>query len=132
MATNTANPMLDDGPAQSTPKAAASKAATGSPTASPAPESAALTERSFADAAEIAKASIADTAAKAQRAVQETIETLRAQSRTYVDTAGQQFDVAQRYVTERVKERPMTATLAGVGVGLLLGLLLAGRNHRSH
>ncbi len=34
----------------------------------------------------------------------------------------------QRYVVERVKERPVTATLAGLGVGLLLGLLLANRS----
>jgi ElaB/YqjD/DUF883 family membrane-anchored ribosome-binding protein len=37
-------------------------------------------------------------------------------------------DEAQRYVVERVKERPVTATLAGIGVGLLLGLLLANRS----
>jgi ElaB/YqjD/DUF883 family membrane-anchored ribosome-binding protein len=29
-----------------------------------------------------------------------------------------------------VKERPVTATLAGIGVGLLIGLLLAGRGDR--
>lgn len=74
------------------------------------------TERTFADTA---------------RKVQDGIETLRAQSRVYVDAAGQRFDTAQRYVTERVKERPLTATMAGVGVGMLLGLLLAaGRNSR--
>lgn len=127
MATNTANPMLDDA---GTAKSAAPKSTgpMGGPTASAAP-STTNGERSFADAAEIAKAQITETAARAQRAVQETLETLRSQSRTYVDTAGQQFDVAQRYVTERVKERPLTATMAGVGVGLLIGLLLASRNH---
>jgi len=35
---------------------------------------------------------------------------------------------AQRYVMERVKERPMTATLAGLGVGVLIGLLLSNRS----
>lgn len=125
MPTNTANPSLDDaGMAKSAPNSPGAAAASSAPSAS-------SSERSFADAAEIAKAQITETAHRAQRALQETLDTLRAQSRTYVDTAGQQIDVAQRYVTERVKERPLTATMAGVGVGLLLGLLLAGRSHHS-
>ena len=44
------------------------------------------------------------------------------------DNAGEHFDEAQRYVVARVRERPLTATLAGLGVGLLLGLLLANRS----
>jgi ElaB/YqjD/DUF883 family membrane-anchored ribosome-binding protein len=63
-----------------------------------------------------------------EQAVQEGMEQLRAQSRVYADTAGQQIDEAQRYVTERVKERPLAATGAALGVGVLIGLLLsAGR-----
>ena len=53
-------------------------------------------------------------------------ETLRAQSRTYTDTASQQVEDAQRYASERIRERPITATLAGLGVGVLIGLLLSG------
>lgn len=87
-------------------------------------------EKSFAEAAEAAKTSITEAATRAEIAIKEGLETFRAQSRTYADTAGHQLDVAQRYVSERVKERPITATLAGVGVGLLLGLLLAGRGDR--
>jgi len=80
-----------------------------------------------------ANGSVHDAARKAERMIQDGIEILRSHSRVYVDAAGQQFDSAQRYVSERVKERPMTATMAGVGVGLLLGLLLAGgRSRRSH
>ncbi|WP_269715206.1 hypothetical protein [Caulobacter sp. NIBR2454] len=89
------------------------------------------TKRSFKDTASVAKAGLTDAAHKAEKALKESAEVLRAQSRTYVDNAGQYFDEGQRYVVERVKERPVTATLAGVGVGLLLGLLLANRsNHR--
>jgi ElaB/YqjD/DUF883 family membrane-anchored ribosome-binding protein len=84
-------------------------------------------EKSFAEAADLAKASISEAANRAETAIREGLETFRAQGRTYADSASQQLDVAQRYVSERVKERPITATLAGVGVGLLLGLLLAGR-----
>lgn len=79
------------------------------------------------------KALLSDAARRAERIVQDGLETLRAQSRVYVDAASQQLDTAQRYVVERVKERPVTATMAGVGVGLLLGLLIAGgrNNHRA-
>ena len=88
-------------------------------------------DRGF-DTPEGAKAMLADYARRAERIVQDGLETLRANSRVYVDNAGQQFDTAQRYVVERVKERPVTATMAGVGVGVLIGLLLAGSRRRSH
>jgi len=64
----------------------------------------------------------------AEKVLKESVETLKAQTRAYTDNAGEHFDEAQRYVVERVKERPVTATLAGLGVGLLLGLLLANRS----
>ena len=83
-------------------------------------------ERSFHEATAAAKSTLSDTAKRFEKTVAEGLDTLRAQSRAYTDNAGQRIDEAQRYVTERVKERPLTATLAGVGVGLLLGLLLAG------
>jgi ElaB/YqjD/DUF883 family membrane-anchored ribosome-binding protein len=62
---------------------------------------------------------------KIQQAVQDGLEQLRAQSRTYADTAGQQVEHAQQYVTERVRERPLAATGAALGVGVLIGLLLS-------
>lgn len=95
--------------------------------------SAGLNDASFTTP-EGAKAYMAEVSRRAERIVQDSLETLRAQSRVYVDTAGEQLDTAQRYVVEKVKERPVTATMAGVGVGLLLGLLIAsGRNsNRNH
>jgi len=86
-------------------------------------------ERSFVEAATAAKASLAEAAKRVEKSVAEGLDTLRAQSRTYTDTAGQQLDDAQRYVTERVRERPLTATLAGLGVGVLIGLLIAGNRN---
>ena len=72
-----------------------------------------------------AQKSFADAARRIEKVVSEGIEQLRAQSRAYADTAGESFDQASQYVTERVKERPLAATGAALGVGVLIGLLLA-------
>ena len=72
-----------------------------------------------------AQRNFADAAKRIERAVQEGVEQLRAQSRTYADTAGQQLDQAQQYVTERVKERPLAATGAALGIGVIIGLMLS-------
>src|SRR6185369_9602332 len=77
-----------------------------------------------------AQRSFADAARRIEKAVSEGIEQLRAQTRAYSDTAGQQIDQAQQYVTERVKERPLAATGAALGVGVLIGLLLAAASSR--
>jgi ElaB/YqjD/DUF883 family membrane-anchored ribosome-binding protein len=77
-----------------------------------------------------AQKSFADAARRIEAAVQDGLEQLRAQSRTYADTAGQQLDEAQQYVTERVRERPLAATGAAIGVGVLIGLLLASSSRR--
>jgi ElaB/YqjD/DUF883 family membrane-anchored ribosome-binding protein len=75
-----------------------------------------------------AQRSFADARARIEQAVQDGLEQLRAQSRAYADTAGEQFEQAQQYVTERVRERPLAAIGAALGVGVLVGLLLsAGR-----
>jgi len=77
-----------------------------------------------------AQRSFADAARKFETVVQEGMKQLRAQSRAYADTAGQQLDEAQRYVVERVKERPLAATGAAIGIGVLIGLLLAAGRQR--
>lgn len=87
-------------------------------------------EKSFVEVADQAREKLTEAASRTEAAVREGIETLRAQSRAYADTATETFDSASQYVVERVKERPVTATLAGLGVGLLIGLLLAGRSDR--
>jgi ElaB/YqjD/DUF883 family membrane-anchored ribosome-binding protein len=67
----------------------------------------------------------AEAKGKIQQAVQDGLEQLRTHSRSYADNAGQQLDQAQQYVTERVRERPLAATGAALGVGVLIGLLLS-------
>ena len=71
-----------------------------------------------------------DAAKRIEKAVREGVETVRAQSGPYRDNATQQIDEAQKYVVERIKERPVVATLAGLGVGLLLGLMMASRSDK--
>ncbi|MEO8811851.1 MAG: hypothetical protein ABI376_02925 [Caulobacteraceae bacterium] len=84
-------------------------------------------QRAFNDALGAAERMIADAARTAEKILKESVESLRAHTKSYTGNAGQHVDEAQRYVMDKVKERPMTATLAGLGVGLLLGLLLSSR-----
>lgn len=77
-----------------------------------------------------AQRSFADAARRIEKAVTEGIEQLRAQTRAYSENAGEHIDQAQQYVTERVKERPLAATGAALGVGVLIGLLLAAASSR--
>ena len=60
------------------------------------------------------------------KAFDDGVEQLRGQARDVADQAGDQFDTAKLYMVERVQERPMTATLAALGAGFVLGLLFAG------
>lgn len=71
-----------------------------------------------------------EAAKRFEKVVQEGVEQIRAQVRTYVDTASHQVDEAQRYMTERVKERPLAASATALGVGVIIGLLLAGGRRR--
>jgi ElaB/YqjD/DUF883 family membrane-anchored ribosome-binding protein len=69
-------------------------------------------------------------AERAEAAVRERADELRRKARDYYDEAYDQFDTAQRYLTERVQERPVASTLAAVGVGVLIGMLLVGGRRR--
>ncbi len=85
-------------------------------------------QKSLNDAIDLAERNLNEAAKRVEKVLREGVEQLKAQTQPYRETAGQQLDEAQKYVVERVKERPVTATLAGLGVGLLLGLLLANRS----
>ena len=87
-------------------------------------------ERSLVDATDQARDRLTEAAHRTETAVREGLETLRAQSRAYADNAGTHIDDAQRYVVGKVKERPVESALVTLGVGVVIGLLLASRSDR--
>lgn len=87
-------------------------------------------QKALNDALATAQQKINETAKIAEKALREGAENLRVQTKVYRENAGQQLDDAQRYVVDKVKERPVTAALAGLGVGLVLGLLLSPNRDR--
>ena len=77
-----------------------------------------------------AQKAIADAAKRIEATVQQGLEQLRAQSRVYADVAGEQVDEAARIASEQIRARPLAATGAALGVGVLIGLLLASASRR--
>ena len=72
-----------------------------------------------------AQRTFGDTAKRLEKTLQDGIEQIRAQSRVYADSAGEHIEDASRYASERIRERPLAAPGAALGVGVLIGLLLA-------
>jgi ElaB/YqjD/DUF883 family membrane-anchored ribosome-binding protein len=64
---------------------------------------------------------------RADQVVQDSLERLRVKGRVYAEEAERRLEDTQKYVVERVHERPLTITFAALGVGVLLGLLMGGR-----
>ena len=87
------------------------------------------TKANLEDGFDGAKTTFLDAIKRIETALADGFETVRAQSRTYTDTASQSLDDASKYVVDRVKEKPVTATLAGLGVGVLIGFLLSSRGN---
>ena len=70
---------------------------------------------------------LVDAAKRAETVMRDSVETLRAQTRAYADTAAERFETAQKLVVEHVRERPVSSALTALGAGIVLGVLLAGR-----
>ncbi len=85
-------------------------------------------QKILVDAIAKAEKTIIDSARSTEKALKDGFQTLRDQARPYADNASQSVDDAQRYVADRVKERPLTATLIGLGLGVFVGLLIASRD----
>jgi len=68
----------------------------------------------------------ADLKRRAQEALNTGLDTARYQALQARDYAGQQIGSAQAYLTDRIVERPVTAALTALGVGVVLGMLLSG------
>lgn len=69
---------------------------------------------------------IREFALRAEQAVRERAGEFRERAREYYDDASDHIETAQRYVTERVQEKPLVSTLTAVGIGVVIGMLLAG------
>ena len=70
---------------------------------------------------------LADAAKRAESLMRDSVETLRAQTRAYADTAGERLETAQKIVVEHVRERPLSSAMTALGAGIVIGVLLAGR-----
>ena len=85
-------------------------------------------------AADHARDLFPEFARQARELFDEGVERLRGQLRDSgkeaKDAAGDQFESARLYVVDRVQERPLTVTLAALGVGVLVGLLFASGSRR--
>jgi len=71
---------------------------------------------------------LTDAAKVAERVFRQQLNGIRARTEVYSGDPVQTVEDARRYLADRIKERPMTATLAGLGVGFLFGLMFAGRD----
>ncbi len=58
------------------------------------------------------------------------VDDLKHRAQPYADKAGEQISVAERVVVEKVKQNPIGAMFAFLGVGVLLGLILGGGRSR--
>jgi ElaB/YqjD/DUF883 family membrane-anchored ribosome-binding protein len=74
-----------------------------------------------------AQTAIADATRRIEAAVTKGLEQVRSQSRVYADAAGDQLDEAARVASEQIRARPLVSTGAALGIGVLIGLLLAPR-----
>ena len=84
------------------------------------------TARSARDTFEEGRRALPQIRSDARKAFDDGVEQIRSQASDYADQAGDQLDTARLYMVERVQERPLTATLAALGAGFVLGLLFAG------
>ena len=86
-------------------------------------------QRALEEALGAAERTIHSATKAAERLLKDSLDALRKETAPYADEAKHHIEDGQRYVAEELKQRPMTFTLAGLGVGVLLGLLLSRRSN---
>lgn len=72
-----------------------------------------------------AQKAVADAAKRIEAVVRQGLEQLRTQSRVYADAASEHVDEGARLASEQIRARPLAATGAALGLGVLIGMLLA-------
>ncbi|MFO0542115.1 MAG: hypothetical protein ACK5X4_07495, partial [Phenylobacterium sp.] len=82
------------------------------------------------DAVDQAERTLADAAHRIEKAIAEGVQQIRTHGKAYATEAADQIEDAQRYVVGQVRERPLAATGLALGVGVLIGLILASGRHR--
>jgi ElaB/YqjD/DUF883 family membrane-anchored ribosome-binding protein len=107
-------------PAESVPNAADSAAAE-------ARDAAAKARQAVSEGISIAEEVVREILRSAERVAKDAGAAIHSRSRGCSGPAKESLDDARRYLVERVKERPVTATLAGLGLGVLIGVLLSSR-----
>ena len=75
-------------------------------------------------------AALSEFKERAGKVAQETLQTLRTHAGPYVDDAGDRLTTAEKFIIEKVQKQPLTTTLAALGIGVLVGLILAGGRSR--
>ena len=68
-----------------------------------------------------------DVAEKAAEVLKATVADATERLQPTFDAAEENFGKASQIVVDKIKERPVTAAVAAMGVGLIVGLLLTRR-----
>jgi ElaB/YqjD/DUF883 family membrane-anchored ribosome-binding protein len=92
------------------------------PAKRPSPEDA---HKATVEAAAETGRAIGDLASRTRAAVKDKLDEIGVDPKPYVDYAGEKFDDAQDYLVAKIKEKPVQAALAALGVGFVVGFLLA-------
>ena len=71
---------------------------------------------------------ITDLGKRAKTVVRERLDDLGGPASDYADYAGERIETAQQYLVDRINEKPVPAAMAALGLGVVIGFILAGRS----
>jgi ElaB/YqjD/DUF883 family membrane-anchored ribosome-binding protein len=67
---------------------------------------------------------------RAEDAMKKGVESGKAKLNDAIDTTAERVDQAHMFIKDQARERPVALTAAAIGVGLLVGLVLANSGRR--